>query len=154
MDAEGDAEDDQDDHADDGDGGVLPVQVGAGAFLDGGGDLLHAGGAGIGGEHLAAGDQAVDQRQQTADDDHDISKRHPVNPLGQPVRPPSPARIGALGAAAVMKARRVCQNGVVRQIPASPRVNPADRSACIAGPGSGTSVRRAPVAQLVRAGRS
>ena len=32
--------------------GVLAVQVGAGAFLDRGGDLLHAGGAGIGGQHL------------------------------------------------------------------------------------------------------
>ena len=48
----GDTEHDQDDHADDADGGVLAVQVGAGAFLDGGGDFLHAGGAGIGGEHL------------------------------------------------------------------------------------------------------
>ena len=46
------AEDDQDHHADDGDGGVLAVQVGAGAFLHGGGDLLHAGGAGVGGEDL------------------------------------------------------------------------------------------------------
>ena len=59
-----DAENDQDDHADDADRRVLAVQVGAGAFLHGGGDLLHAGVAGVGGEHLPAGDQAVDQRRK------------------------------------------------------------------------------------------
>ena len=51
--------------------GVLAVQVGAGAFLDGGGDLLHPGGAGIRRQHLSAGDEAVDQRQHAAGDDHD-----------------------------------------------------------------------------------
>ena len=51
VDAEDDAEQDQDHHADHADRGVLPVQVGAGAFLHGGGDLLHAGRSGIGGKH-------------------------------------------------------------------------------------------------------
>ena len=78
VDAEGDAQDDQDHHADDADGGVLPVQVGAGALLHGGGDLLHAGGAGVRGQHLPAGDEAVDQRQQTAGDDHDVGQLHVV----------------------------------------------------------------------------
>ncbi len=47
VDAQRQAKDDQDHHADDADGGVLPVEVGAGALLHGGGNLLHAGGAGV-----------------------------------------------------------------------------------------------------------
>ena len=46
------AQDDQDHDADDADRHVLAVEIGAGALLDGGGDLLHARGAGIGGQHL------------------------------------------------------------------------------------------------------
>ena len=43
------AGDDEEDHrAGDGDRGVLPAQVGAGAFLDRAGDLLHPGIAGVG----------------------------------------------------------------------------------------------------------
>ena len=57
--------------------GVLAVEIGAGAFLDGGGDLLHARGAGVGGQHLFAGDHAVDQRQQPAGDDHELGQLHP-----------------------------------------------------------------------------
>ena len=34
-------DDDRDDHADDGDRGVLALEVGLRAFLDGGGDFLH-----------------------------------------------------------------------------------------------------------------
>ena len=94
MDAEGQAKDDQDHHADDADRGILAVEVGAGALLDGGGNLLHARGAGVGRQHLLAGDQAVDQRQQTADDDHVWGQLHPglssygiiVSRTGQPRR--------------------------------------------------------------------
>ena len=68
---EQEAEDDQDDDPDHGDGGVLPVQIGARAFLDGARDLLHPRRAGIRRQHLAAGVDAVDERQQAAgDDDH------------------------------------------------------------------------------------
>ncbi len=47
--------------ADDGDGGVLAVQVGGGAFLDEAGDLLHALGAGVGPHNCRAGHVAVQQ---------------------------------------------------------------------------------------------
>ena len=49
--AQGEENHHADDHADDGDGGVLPVQVGTGTFLDGGGDFLHPGIAGILGQY-------------------------------------------------------------------------------------------------------
>ena len=71
------AKDDQDHHAHDADRGVLAVEIGAGALLDGGGDLLHAGGAGVRRQHLLAGDHAVEQRHQTADDDHVLGQLHP-----------------------------------------------------------------------------
>jgi hypothetical protein len=47
-------------NADNGDGGVLPLQIGLRAFLDGGGDFLHSGIARRRTEHLAAGHEAVD----------------------------------------------------------------------------------------------
>ena len=52
--------DDEDDDADDGDRRVLARQVGGGAFADGAGDLLHAGIAGIGGEHRLDGPDGID----------------------------------------------------------------------------------------------
>ncbi len=50
--------------AGDGDGGVLPAEVGAGAFLDRRGDLLHPGVAGVGRHDRPRGPDAVDDRQQ------------------------------------------------------------------------------------------
>ena len=80
ADADGEAEqegdDQEDDRAGDGDGGVLPAQVGAGAFLDRRGDLLHAGVARIGGQHRADRPDAVDDRQQAADDDEEQDHAH------------------------------------------------------------------------------
>ena len=77
MDAEGEAEEDHHHHAHHADGRVLAVEVGARAFLHRGGDFLHPGGAGIGRQHLAAGDQPVEQRQDAADDDDDEREGHP-----------------------------------------------------------------------------
>ncbi len=45
--ADGKADQHEQNHADDGDGPVLAAQIGSRAFLDGGGDFLHAGIAGI-----------------------------------------------------------------------------------------------------------
>ena len=60
-------EDDRgDDHADDGDGGVLAAEVGRGAFLDRAGHFDHALVAGRGAEHLLAGENAVKQRDDAA----------------------------------------------------------------------------------------
>ena len=138
VDAQGDAEDDQDDHADDADGGVLAVQVGPGAFLHGGGDLLHAGRAGVGGEHLRRGDQAVDQRQQTADDDQDLgqfaSRVFPCwNLWGQ-----APDRLGRGRESARRYARRL----QVRQITSGGRgLGRADLRAFRAGRGGWVVVR-------------
>jgi hypothetical protein len=59
----GDAEEDPDqhrhDHAHDGDGGVLAAQIGLGAFLDGGGDVLHLFVAGRRGQHLTTCHDAI-----------------------------------------------------------------------------------------------
>ena len=61
------ADDDGDDDADDGDRRVLPLEVGCGAFLDGCGDLDHALITRRHGEHLAAGENPVENGQQAAD---------------------------------------------------------------------------------------
>jgi hypothetical protein len=53
-------------HADDGDGLVLARQVGRRARLDGGGDFLHAGVAGVFGQDPAAGPEAVGHGDQPA----------------------------------------------------------------------------------------
>ena len=53
--------------ADDGDGGVLPLQIGLRAFLNGPCDFLHFGVARICPEYLATGDEAVDHGQQSQD---------------------------------------------------------------------------------------
>jgi len=52
-----------DDHADDGDGGVLAAKVGAGAFLDRACDLDHPGVARRRTKDLLAGEDAVKHRQ-------------------------------------------------------------------------------------------
>ncbi len=61
------ADDDRDDDSDNGDGRVLAAEVGAGSFLNSGGDLDHPLVAGGHAEHLAAGDDAVEHRDHAAD---------------------------------------------------------------------------------------
>src|SRR3546814_3700048 len=68
-------EDDRDDHADDGDGGVLAAEIGLRAFLDGGGDVLHLLVARGRAQHLLACDETVDDGKQAARD-RGIEKRH------------------------------------------------------------------------------
>ena len=53
------------DHADERDGGVLPFEIGLRAFLDCAGDFLHSLVAGACAKHLAAGDEAVHDGQQS-----------------------------------------------------------------------------------------
>ena len=61
--------DDQEDHdADDGDGGVLALEIGLRAFAHRGGDLLHPGVARIGLHHRPDRPDAVHDREQTARD--------------------------------------------------------------------------------------
>ena len=86
--------------------GVLPVQVGAGALLHGGGDLLHARGAGVRRQNLLGGDEAVDQRQQSTGDDHDVSQLHLV--VRSLLRP---GRRGARGGRTGKVGAGVCQIG-------------------------------------------
>ena len=62
-------EDEKDDDADNGDRRVLAGEIGLRAFLDGRGDFLHARGAGIGGEHGARGDDAVNDGERAASND-------------------------------------------------------------------------------------
>ena len=64
--AEGQAERDEEHDADDGDGGVLAVEVGAGARLDRRGDLLHAGVAGRLRQDPAHRDGAVEDREESS----------------------------------------------------------------------------------------
>ena len=63
---EEDADQDGQHHADDGDGLVLPRQVGGRALLDRAGDFLHAGIAGVLAQDPAALDEAVDDGGQAA----------------------------------------------------------------------------------------
>ena len=65
----------EDDDPDDGDRRVLAGQVGRGAFADGGGDLLHARVAGIGGEHGLDRPDRVDDAQHAARND-EIERKH------------------------------------------------------------------------------
>jgi hypothetical protein len=66
--------------ADDGDGGVLAVQVGRGAFLNRGGDLLHALRAGGLGEDPLHRDGAVDECDDGTDQGEDKSCGHNDSP--------------------------------------------------------------------------
>ena len=59
----------EDHRADDGDGGVLAVEISARALLDGGGDFLHPRIASRQAEHRANGPQAIQQRQYAAGQD-------------------------------------------------------------------------------------
>ena len=62
-------QDDGHDDADDADRRVLLVQIGLGAFLDGGGDFLHARVAGRSGQNRFGRPNSVKQRQDAAHDD-------------------------------------------------------------------------------------
>ena len=66
MEAEEDPEQQKHDRADHGDGHVLAVQIGHGAFLDGAGDLAHAVIAGGLGEDRASGHHAVGEADAAA----------------------------------------------------------------------------------------
>ena len=66
----------EDDRADDGDGRVLTVEVGAGAFLDRRGDFTHAGRAGIADQHRAARVDGIQDGEQTAGDHQPVHGRH------------------------------------------------------------------------------
>ena len=123
---------------------VLAVEVGAGAFLHGGGDFLHAGVAGVGGQHLPRGDQAVDQRQQAAGDDDDIRQDHAERFLYR-----SRVRRDGLRRLGPGKQRRQ-----VRADMPEPR-RAGNDGPLLRGTGrAGDKRGHAPVAQLVRAGRS
>jgi hypothetical protein len=76
IEAEGHAEDDADDDADHGDGGVLPVEVGARPLLDGRGDLAHARGAGVGSQDHPSRIGSIKQRQHATGQDQPISRLH------------------------------------------------------------------------------
>src|SRR5947207_6386661 len=76
MPAEKDESDDEDDDADDADGRVLALEIGLGAFAHGGGDFLHAGRTGIGGKQAAGGENAVNDRQCTAEHDQPEGGAH------------------------------------------------------------------------------
>ena len=65
----------EDHDADDGDRRILARQVGGGALADGAGNLLHAGVAGVGGEHGLDGPDRVDDAQHAARD-HEIKRKH------------------------------------------------------------------------------
>ena len=72
------SEPDEDDDADARDRGVLPPQIGLRAFVDRVRDLLHALGAGVGRHDAANGINAVDDRQQSADNNQ--TQQHGVWP--------------------------------------------------------------------------
>ena len=67
MDAQQHGQDNQDHAADDGDRGILAVEVGAGAFLDRRGDFLHPGGSGIGCQHLLGKQTSVTYGPEAAE---------------------------------------------------------------------------------------
>ncbi len=76
----GEADDEQQHDARHADGGVLPVQIGLGAFLDGAGDFPHAVVAGRLGQDPFDGQHAIDQRTQAAGQGEDEFSRHQGSP--------------------------------------------------------------------------
>jgi hypothetical protein len=68
---EGHQQDEEHDHADDGDGPVLPGQIGLGALLHGAGDLLHDLVARRQLHEPADEEDAVDHGDQSTDDRHE-----------------------------------------------------------------------------------
>ena len=55
-----------DHHANQGDGAVLTVKIGVGAFLNSGGDFLHALGSSTRRKHRTSSIDAIEQRQNAA----------------------------------------------------------------------------------------
>ena len=76
MKAQNEPQDDQNDQAHNADRGILPVEVGACAFLYGRGNFLHAGRSGIRGQHLPAGHKTIDQRRPPAEYDQHFRHYH------------------------------------------------------------------------------
>ena len=75
RDAEQISKDDKDDHADDADRRVLAGEIGLGAFLDGGSDLLHARRPGVRGENSLGRHDAVGDRERAASNDENKEPR-------------------------------------------------------------------------------
>ena len=72
---------DREDHgAGDGDGGVLAIQIGARAFLDGGRDFLHAGIARAHAEDGADGQRAIEKREHTGSQNKFKLQAHGFDP--------------------------------------------------------------------------
>ena len=99
--AEGHEQDEEHDDADDGDGAVLPRQVGLGALLHGAGDALHDLVAGRQLEQPPDEQDAVDHGDQPADDRHEngvvrYERRHSLAPFL------NPSNAGAGGAPVVL----------------------------------------------------
>jgi hypothetical protein len=67
---------DKDDHAHHGDGGVLPLQVGLGPFLNGGGDLLHPGVARGGSQQRCCLYDPVQHCEQAGDNHQQKHRTH------------------------------------------------------------------------------
>ena len=87
--------DDEDHDADNGDGRVLAGQVGRRAFADGAGNLLHAGVAGVGGQHGLDRPYRVDDTEHAAGDDEIKRKSLLIFPWK------TPSRVGRGNAAAM-----------------------------------------------------
>ena len=88
--------DDQEDHdADDGDGGVLALEIGLRALAHRGRDLLHPRAAGIGLHHRPDGPDAVHDREQTARDDQSQGCHGILDFYGACQAGPHPAECGA-----------------------------------------------------------
>ena len=68
--AERNADQDEDHHADDADGGVLALEIGLRAFAHRRGNLLHLRAAGIGAQHRTGGPDAIENREHATADDH------------------------------------------------------------------------------------
>ena len=83
-------EQEEHEHGEDRERPELPAQVRRGALLDGLGDLLHAVGALVGGEHLAH-EEAGDAQRPERDDRHDDDDRQVASP--RDTRSPSAARL-------------------------------------------------------------
>jgi hypothetical protein len=57
------------------------VQVGAGAFLHGRGNFLHARRSGVRGKNLPSGYKTIHQGREATDDDQKLRRTHPGFPL-------------------------------------------------------------------------
>ena len=87
--------DDHEDHdADDGDGGVLPPQIGLCAFADRSSNLLHLFVAGIGRKHGSSGPDGVNDRQNATEND-EPQRRHEGTPVDGGQRLTRPGRRGS-----------------------------------------------------------